>query len=107
VKAETFAAPLVLSRAGRCLRCTGILAVQFRKRALDRQRRPRCAFSIVFLGDRITEQRHQSNTQFLGDAALVRFQLSKNPYAPVSFAICSTARAVRATNATRAPQATN
>ena len=45
--------------AGGKLRLAGasILAVQFAKRALDRQRCPRRAFGIILVRDRIAEQR--------------------------------------------------
>ena len=51
------------------LAAAGILAVQLGKRALDRQRRPRCAFGVVLLRHRIAEQRHQPVAELLGDMA--------------------------------------
>ena len=57
--------------AGGKLRLTGagILAVQFGKRALDRERRPRRALGVVLVRHRIAEQRHQPVAQLLGDMA--------------------------------------
>ena len=57
------------ARVERWLARTGILAVDLSERALDRERSPRCAFGVVFLRHRITEQRHQPITQFFGDVA--------------------------------------
>ena len=47
----------------------GILAVQLGKRALDRQRRPRRAFGVVLLRDRIAEQRQEPVAELLRDMA--------------------------------------
>jgi hypothetical protein len=47
-----------------------ILAVLLGKRPLDRQRRPHCTLSIVLLTHRVTEQRHQSVAELLGDPAV-------------------------------------
>ena len=51
------------------LAAAGVLAVQFRERALDRQRRPRRALGVVLVRDRIAEQRHDAVAEFLGDMA--------------------------------------
>ena len=45
------------------------LRLMLSERALDREGRPRCAFSVVFLRHRITEQRHQPIAQLFGDVA--------------------------------------
>jgi hypothetical protein len=57
------------ARVERWLARAGVLTVDFCKRALDRERRPNRTFSVVFLRDRIAEQRHQPITQFFGDVA--------------------------------------
>src|SRR5262249_6775169 len=46
---------------------TGILAIDLSESPLDREGSPRCAFGVVFLRYRITEQRHQPVTQLFGD----------------------------------------
>ena len=57
------------ARGQRRLARAGVLAVQFGKRALDRERRPHRALGIVLLRHRIPEQHHQPVAELLGDLA--------------------------------------
>jgi hypothetical protein len=49
--------------------CASVLAVEFRERALDGERRSNRPLGIVLLRDRMSEQRHQSVAELLGDAS--------------------------------------
>ena len=53
----------------RWLARTGVHTVDLSERALDGEGGPRCAFSVVFLSDWITEQGHQPIAQLFGDMA--------------------------------------